>query len=96
MRRKRSKFLNISQLTIFSKYHSFQDTLYVEQKQTYTLIVNEYDNVPSDERFQSKPLIKNQKRQNSLSVTEEVAQNQFKTDYSNITKSPRSPLTMDL
>jgi len=73
-----------------------EDTLYVEQKQTYTLIVNEYDNVPSDERFQSKPLIKNQKRQNSLSVTEEVAQNQFKTDYSNITKSPRSPLTMDL
>ena len=80
----------------FSKFPSFQDTLYEEQKRISIHVVNEYDNVPSDERLHSKPLIKNQKRQTSLSITEEVAQNQFKGDYSNIMKPIRSPLTMEL
>ncbi|KAE9550363.1 hypothetical protein FO519_006423 [Halicephalobus sp. NKZ332] len=73
-----------------------ENAIYEENKRSYIHVVNEYDNVPSDEKLQSRPLIKNQKKQNSLGVTEEVAQSQLKCDYSNISKPLRPPLTMEI
>lgn len=74
-----------------------EDVIYEEQKIEQTIdIVNEYDNVPSTNAFQSRPLIKNQKRQNLIGITEEVAQGQIRETYANISKPVKPPLAVDL